>query len=241
MWRFISSALFSVIMITLTVIFALLTLIMWPLPFLLRSRALRLYAWLNMQILKYLCGITYQITGQENIPPGAVIIFSKHQSTWETFALQTIFNKVSFVFKQELLWVPFFGWGLATMKPISIKRGSGKQAVAQMVRNGTKRLKEGVTVAIFPEGTRTSATGPGKYRVGGAVLAAESGFPVVPVAHNAGQFWRRKGFLKEPGRITVRIGPAIQTRGKTPEVILDESKKWIEGQMVEISRPGYGQ
>ena len=183
--------------------------------------------------------MTYSIEGRENIPTSPAIIFCKHQSTWETFVLQIIFPKISFVFKNELLWIPFFGWGLATMKPIAIKRGSGKKAVNQLVRGGIRRLKEGICVVIFPEGTRTKASGPGRYRIGGAVLAAESGYPVIPVAHHAGEFWPRKSFVKTPGKITVRIGPAISTTGKTPEAILQECKDWIEAQMPEITQGPY--
>ena len=131
----------------------------------------------------------------------------------------------------------FFGWGLFAMKPIAIKRGSGRKAVTQLVNGGMKRLREGLSVAIFPEGTRTRATAPGKYKIGGAVLAAESGYPVIPVAHNAGEFWPRKGFIKRPGHITVRIGPAIETAGKKPEDILSEAKAWIEARLdIEIHR-----
>jgi len=137
------------------------------------------------------------------------------------------------------LWIPFFGWGLAAMKPIAIKRGAGKIAVRQLVKGGIKRLKEGISVVIFPEGTRTKSTGPGRYRIGGAVLAAESGYPIVPVAHNAGEFWPRKGFIKTPGEVTIRIGPKLETKGKAPDVILEEAKQWIEAQMPDISQGEY--
>ena len=236
---FLRSLLFYLLFIPYTVVFASVALVLTPLPFLLRSSVLRFYAWLTIGSLRIVCGVRYRVEGRENIPDGAVIIFSKHQSTWETYALQTIFMPICYVFKQELAWIPFFGWALSTMKPIAIKRGSGKKAVETMVRVGKQRLDEGISVVIFPEGTRTPPTAPGRYRIGGAVMAVESGYPVVPVAHNAGECWPRNSFTKRPGLVTVRIGPPIATRDKTPEQLLAEARYWIESQMVEISRPGY--
>lgn len=232
------SALFSLYMIIATIIIGCLAVILLPFPYKLRYTCINVYAHSVIKALTLLCGIRYSVEGREHIQRPA-IIFCKHQSTWETYILQVIFPPISFVFKSELLWIPFFGWGLAAMKPISIQRGTGKKAVKQLVTGGIKRLREGLSVVIFPEGTRTHASGPGRYRIGGAVLAAESGFPVIPVAHNAGEFWKRKGFIKRPGHVTVRIGPAIVTKGKTPEAILQEAKQWIEAQMPQITQGPY--
>lgn len=234
----IRSFLFSLYMIISTIFIGTLAFVLIPFPYPLRYTCINLYAKSIIKALTVLCGITYSVEGREHIRHPA-IIFCKHQSTWETYILQIIFPPISFVFKSELLWIPFFGWGLAAMKPISIQRGTGHKAVQQLVQGGTRRLKEGLSVVIFPEGTRTKASGPGKYRIGGAVLAAESAYPVVPVAHNAGEFWKRKGFIKKPGHITVRIGPAIETTGKTPEAILAEAKQWIEAQMPQITHGPY--
>ena len=237
--RFLGSLLFSSYTILSTIVTALLAIILFPFPYSWRYACINVYAKSVIKALSILCGITYTVEGREYIPSYAFIIFCKHQSTWETFALQVIFDKISFVFKNELLWIPFFGWGLACMKPIAIKRGSGKKAVNQLVTGGIRRLQEGISVVIFPEGTRTKPTGPGRYRIGGAVLAAESGYPIVPVAHNAGEFWPRKGFIKTPGHITVRIGPPIETKDKSAEDILEEAKQWIEAQMPAISQMTY--
>lgn len=237
--RIVRSLLFSTFTILATIITATLAIVLFPFPYAWRYTCINIYANTVIRMLTILCGISYEVQGREHIPDQPVIIFCKHQSTWETFALQVIFNKISFVFKNELLWIPFFGWGLACMKPIAIKRGSGKIAVNQLVTGGTKRLQEGISVVIFPEGTRTKATGPGRYRIGGAVLAAESGYPVVPVAHNAGEFWPRKGFVKQPGHIKVRLGPAIDTRGKTADGILEEARQWIETQMPTLTQGNY--
>lgn len=236
--RLLRSTLFSLYMIISTMIVGLLTVLLAPFPYMLRYRLINLYARSVVRALTLLCGISYSVEGKENIRhPG--IIFCKHQSTWETYVLQTIFPPISFVFKSELLRIPFFGWGLAAMKPISIHRGTGHRAIKELVTGGTKRLQENLSVVIFPEGTRTPATGPGRYHIGGAVLAQESGYPVIPVAHHAGEFWKRKGFIKIPGHITVRIGPAIATQGKKAEQILAEARIWIEAQMPEITQGAY--
>ncbi len=232
----IRSVIFSLAMILLTVLFATTSVLFRPFPFIVTSLYLRVYAYLVINSLRFICGIHYDVQGIENIPKSAFIIFSKHQSTWEPYALQTIFSKVCYVVKRELLFIPFFGWGLAAMRPIAINRGSGKQAVDQIIEKGTQRLKSGISVVIFPEGTRTAANKPGKYKIGGALLAAASGYPVVPVAHNAGECWPRGRFVKRSGTIHVRIGPAIETREKSAEQIQSEAKSWIESQMPLISR-----
>lgn len=237
--RFFVSLLFSTYTILSTIVTATIAVILWPLPYRFRYFFINAYAHSVVKALTLLCGIRYHVEGQENIPNEPVIIFCKHQSTWETYVLQVIFRNVSFVFKSELLWIPFFGWGLAAMKPISIQRGTGRKAVNQLVSGGKTRLEEGINVVIFPEGTRTKASAPGRYRIGGAVLASETGYPIVPVAHHAGEFWPRKGFIKKPGEITVRVGPKIITKGKNPEQILAEAREWIEAQMPEITQGHY--
>ena len=232
------SVLFSLYMIISTIVFGIVCVILMPFPYKLRYPCINVYATSVIDALRLLCGIHYTVEGREHIQHPA-IIFCKHQSTWETYILQIIFPPISFVFKSELLWIPFFGWGLAAMKPIAIQRGSGRKAIKQLVTGGTKRLEQNLSVVIFPEGTRTAANKPGRYHIGGAVLAAESGYPVIPVAHNAGEFWKRKGFIKKPGHVTVRIGPAIETKGKSPETILQEAKLWIETQMPQITQGPY--
>ena len=131
-------------MIASTIIVATLALILFLLPFKIRFAVIRTFAVMNVFLLKHLCGLDYEIEGQENIPEGAGIIFSKHQSTWETMALQLIFPPQTFVLKKELMWVPFFGWGLAVMKPIAINRGAGQSAIKQIVRQGIDRLRAGI-------------------------------------------------------------------------------------------------
>jgi 1-acyl-sn-glycerol-3-phosphate acyltransferase len=133
--------------------------------------------------------------------------------------------------------VPFFGWGLAVLKPIAIKRGSGRNAIKQVVRQGIERLKAGIWVVIFPEGTRVRPGQRIRYKLGGAILAAKSGYPVVPVAHNSGVYWPKKQFLKRPGTIKIVIGPPIQSQDRKPEDILADAETWIEATMERISQP----
>lgn len=237
--RLIRAILFSAFLILNTVFTAIVCLILSPFPVRLRYYATTLYSNSTLFALALICGVKYTVEGREHLPDSPVIIFCKHQSTWDTYLIQTLFFELSFVFKQELLWLPFFGWGLATMKPVAIKRGTGRKAVNQVVNKGTARLNAGINVIIFPEGTRTAANGPGKYHIGGAILAEKSGFPIIPIAHNAGEFWPRKGFLKKPGTIKVRIGPLIYTEGKKAEDILEEARVWIESQMIEITEGPY--
>ena len=186
-------------------IVGLLAIFLIPLPFSYRYTVAHPFSVLNVALLKHLCGVDYVVEGQENIPEGAAIIFSKHQSTWETMALQLIFPPQTFVIKRELMWVPFFGWGLTLLKPIAINRAAGRNAIKQIVRQGIERLKAGIWVVIFPEGTRVRPGQKVRYKIGGAILAAESGYPVVPVAHNSGDFWPKKQFLKKPGTIKLSL------------------------------------
>ena len=190
----------------------------------------------NLWSLKKICHLRYEVEGKGNIPEQAGIIFCKHQSAWETIALQQIFPPVVFILKRELLLLPFFGWALATCDPIAIDRQSKKAALRQIIKKGTERLKSGCWVVIFPEGTRVPAGQRKKYGIGGALLAEKSGFPVVPVAHNAGEFWGRRSFLKYPGVIQVRIGPVIETQNRRADEINREAEEWIEEQMALISR-----
>ncbi len=162
-----------------------------------------------MFLLKHLCGLDYRVEGREHLPGGAAIILSKHQSAWETIAFQEIFPPQTWVLKRELMWIPLFGWALALLRPIAIDRSAGRKAIEQVIEQGRERLQSGIWVVVFPEGTRVAPGTRKRYGMGGAVLAAETGYPVVPVAHNAGSFWPRRGFLKRPGTVRVVIGPVI--------------------------------
>ncbi len=205
-----------------------------PLPFVLRYKFIRQWSLFNLWWLKITCGIRYQVKGVENIPVDNGIIFCKHQSTWETLALQCIFPAQTWLLKKELLLVPFFGWGLAMLEPIAIDRSKGNRALRQLIDGGTERLHKGRWIVIFPEGTRLLPGQKGKFHKGGALLAQRSGFPVVPVAHNAGEFWRYKQFTKSPGEIKISIGPAIESRGRKASEINALAESWIEQEMQHL-------
>lgn len=222
-------------MIVLTIFFSLLGIIIYPLPANIHYQIMRQYAVLNINILKYLCGVSYKVEGLENIPKSTSIIFSNHQSTWETMALQAFFPAHSFIVKRELLWLPFFGWGLASMRPVAINRGTGRKAISQLLSKGKNLLDSGRWLAIFPEGTRVSPGQHKRYKIGGALLAAESGYQVVPVAHNAGEFWPKRGFVKKSGIIKLVIGPTIKSEGRKAEEILAEAESWIRSTSTKIS------
>ena len=153
------------------------------------------------------------MVGAENIPREPCIILAKHESAWETLAFQAIFPPQVWVVKRELLWIPFFGWGLAMLSPIAIDRKAGPRALRQMVEQGRERLQRGFCIVIFPEGTRAAPGVRGVYQAGGAWLALKTGAPVLPVAHNAGTYWPRNAFVKRPGTITVSIGPLVRAEG----------------------------
>jgi len=192
----------------------------------------------NLWLQRVICGLGYQIQGLEHLPTeGPCIIMSKHQSTWETIGLRGIFRpQQSWVLKRELLQLPIFGWALRFAKSIPIDRSAGRRAVLDVVKQGSERLREGRYVIIFPEGTRTDPGQRRKYGMGGGVLAQRSGVPVVPVAHNAGVFWRRRGVKKYPGTIHVVVGPPISSVGRKAADIMEEVENWIEARQEELPK-----
>ena len=229
------STLFMALMLATTPPFVLLLLACFWLP--LRARRLFVMPYVNfgMGLMRHLLRIDYRVLGRENIPAVPCVILAKHQSAWETLALQQIFALTSFVYKRELHWLPFFGWGLWLMPFVAIDRGAGKQALTQVAERGRQRLADGYSVIVFPEGTRVAPGHKKRYKIGGAHLAAVSGAPVVPVALNSGEFWRRQAFLKRPGTVTVSIGPAIDPAGLSADEINRRAEAWIEGEMRRIS------
>jgi len=192
----------------------------------------------QMWMLKTLCGLSYTIEGQENILPGSHISMWKHSSAWETIAQASIFPGQAWVLKRELTWIPLVGWALRFMRPIAINRKAGAAAVHQVVEQGKRRLAEGMWVLIFPEGTRVTAGESRKYGVSGALLAVKAGCKVVPVAHDAGLYWPRRGWVKQPGTIRVVIGPPIDATGRDARELTEEVRAWIEGKMGELGELG---
>lgn len=232
--QWIRSFVYTVLMPLTLVIHVSIGLLTIVLPYKWRYAYLSLWPKSQTWLLKVLCGLEYEITGMENLPAGPAIIFGKHQSSWETFSFVKIFPRQTYVFKRELLWLPFFGWALAMLHPIAIDRGAGRQAVEQLIRSGREKLEMGIWVIVFPEGTRMPANTRGKYKLGGAILAAETGYPVVPVAHNAGSHWPRNQMYKIPGTIKVVIGPVIESKGRKADEIMAEAESWIENRMQQL-------
>lgn len=228
------STIYMLFQIVITPLYFLIILAAFPLPPLSRYHITSGWAHLMLFLLRVVCGIRYRVIGAERIPQTPSIILSKHQSAWETLAFQQIFPPQVWVLKKELLRVPFFGWGLAMTSPIAIDRTSGKAALKQIVEQGKDRLKRGFWIVIFPEGTRIPPGQKGKYRIGGAWLATHSGVAVVPVAHNAGRFWRRNALVKLPGTITVSIGEPIDPVGMEADDLNARVESWIEAEVARI-------
>ncbi len=206
-----------------------------PFPFTTRYAVISLWAKFVIWWLRITCKLDYRVEGLENLQSiNTAILFSKHQSAWETLAFQAIFPPQVWVLKRSLLWIPFFGWGLALLRPIAIDRSAGRKALQQVVEQGIDRLRNGIWVVIFPEGTRLAPGQQRKFAGGGALLAHKSGYPVIPVAHNAGSFWARRGLLKRPGTIEVRIGKAIDSTDRSSSEINSEAESWINQQMEQI-------
>lgn len=227
----IRSVLFALILTIVTVPYATFGMLVFWLPPMTRHKLITSWVPIMMWVIRVVLGIRYTVIGRENMPPGPAVILSKHQSAWETIALQQIFPPLCFVLKRELLRVPFFGWGLAQIPGIAIDRSAGKDALSQVVEQGRERLKEGMWVVVFPEGTRVAPGTTHRYKPGGAILAKRAGVPVVPVAHNAGEFWRRNAFLKRSGEIVVSIGPMIEVKGVKADEINRRAEAWVEGEM----------
>lgn len=231
---YVRALVFYVGVFALTIPFSLLALLLIPLPAVTRSCWVSGWAHAVMWWLKVTCNLRYEVTGRTHIPNNPSIILAKHQSAWETIALQTIFPPQVWVLKRELLMIPFFGWALWAVGSIPIDRSSGREALKKLVNHGKNRLKRGLWVVIFPEGTRTAPGARGKYHIGGAWLASHTETTVVPVAHNAGRYWRKNSILKYPGVIQVVIGPPLETAGLKPDAVNKQVEEWIEAEMLHL-------
>lgn len=228
------STLFALLQVVLTVVFAVIALLTFPLGPFTRYRIITVWNRLMIQAARIICGIRYEIKGRENLPDYPVVVMAKHQSAWETIALPMLLPPQALVLKKELLAIPFFGWGLAMLSPIAIDRKAGKEALRQIVAQGAARIRQGFWVMIYPEGTRVKPGEIGRYGIGGAWLATHANAPVLPVAHNAGEVWPRHSFIKHPGTITVSIGPVISSQGKKADALNEEVKTWIESEMKQL-------
>ena len=197
-------------------------------PFRGRAALARVWGKVLLAVLRVTCRLDYRIEGRENVPPGNHVALVKHSSSWETFAQVMLVPDQVWVLKRELMWVPFLGWSLKLMRAIAVDRGAGGAAVRGVLEQGKKRLAQGEWIVIFPEGTRMPPGETRRYGVSGALLAAENNRLIVPIAHDAGYYWPRRGLFKKPGTIRVVIGPPIAANGREPREINAEAQAWIE-------------
>jgi 1-acyl-sn-glycerol-3-phosphate acyltransferase len=201
--------------------------------------------WLTLSIdaARVLMGIRYQVQGQENLPVGETspaILLVKHQSTYETFLMPAIMpHPLAYVFKKELLYVPFFGWSIGSLDMIHIDRSQRAKAFAKVVEQGQALLDKGVWVIMFPEGTRIPRGERGSYKTGGTRLAIATGAPVIPIAVTSAKCWPRKAFIKTPGVVDVSIGKPIPSVGRDAEELMREVETWIEAEMHRLDPEAY--
>lgn len=225
-------------LVLVTVPYSLVALLVLPLPRRVRHRIVTSWVPVMLWWLRQTVGLRFTVLGRENIPTTPAVIASKHQSGWETMALQQVFPPQVFVSKRELMWVPFFGWGLATVSPIWINRSNPVLAGQQLAEQGLARIALGFWISVFPEGTRTAPGTRAPYKMGAARLAQNLKIPLVPVALNSGEFWPRNSFLKYPGEITVVVGPPVTAVGRDTREVMSEVEAWIEARQLEIGGVG---
>ena len=202
-------------------------------------------AWLSICVhsARPLLGIQYRVTGMEHLPQGeksGAVLLCKHQSTYETFLMPAIMpHPLAYVFKKELLYVPFFGWSIGRLDMIHIDRSLRAKAFNKVVQQGKALLAKGTWVIMFPEGTRVERGQKGQYKSGGTRLAIDTGVPVIPIAVTSAKVWPRKAFIKKPGVVDVSIGPAIASAGRQPDELMREVEAWIEAEMRRIDPEAY--
>ncbi|MCX5464762.1 MULTISPECIES: lysophospholipid acyltransferase family protein [Alcaligenes] len=236
----IRASLYQLFLLITVIPYAFICVLIAPLPLDMRYRFTTGWPRLAVWGARTILGIRWQTKGWENLPDGKAIILSKHQSAWETLFFPSYMpRQVCFVYKRELHKVPFFGWGLALLRMIPIDRAKGRDAFEQVIKVGQQRIDEGRWPLLFPEGTRTAPGSTGRYKMGGALLASRTGTPIIPVAHNAGECWRRNAFIKTPGLVTISFGPPIDPTGLTPEEVNQRVQTWIETEMRVLNPERY--
>lgn len=236
----------------LHILFMAVTVVPWALavlvaaPFLNSTQIYWMCAgWLRLAVNggKLILGIRNQVIGFENLPVGSTapaVLLVKHQSTWETFCMPTLMpHPLAYVFKKELLYVPFFGWAMARMDMIHIDRSKRAQAFNKVVSQGQRLLDQGTWVIMFPEGTRIERGQKGQYKSGGTRLAIATGAPVIPIAVTSAKCWPRKALIKKPGVVEFSIGKPIPSAGREPDELMREVEAWIEGEMRRLDPQAY--
>lgn len=232
--QWLASLLFTAFLFLSTALFAVGVMASSVLPYPMRYAVARSWARTQLWALRVLCGLDYAIEGAENIPRDNHISMWRHSSAWETISQMAIFPPQAWVLKREILWIPLVGWGTWLMRPIAINRGARGEAVRQVVAQGHERIASGLWIMIFPEGTRVPVGQTRKFGLSGALLATQTGRKIVPVAHDAGRYWRRRGLVKKRGTIRVVIGPPIDSAGLEPRELNDQVKAWIDAKTAEL-------
>jgi 1-acyl-sn-glycerol-3-phosphate acyltransferase len=232
--QWLGSILFTLYLFVSVPIYGTLVLLTAPFPRRVTYAASLLWVDSVLWLLRVLCRLDYRVEGREHLPARNGVVLLKHSSAWETIAQLRIFPEQTWVLKRELMWAPVFGWVLWLLEPIAIDLRGGGAAVQQVLEQGHVRLAAGLWVMIFPEGTRMPVGETRRYGMSGALLAAAEGLPVVPVTHNAGYFWPRRGWLKKPGTIRVVIGPPIETKGVEPRTVNERAQLWIEDTLARL-------
>ncbi len=233
--QLIGSLIFTFWMFFSVAFYAIAIILVAPFGYSARYRVAVGWANLMMRSLKTLCRVDYQVHGREHIPSQPAVYLIKHSSALETIAEIEIFSAQTWVLKRELQWVPIFGWALRMLKPIAINRSGRRNAVKQVIHQGQARLEEGINVMIFPEGTRVPHGETRRYGSGGAALAKAANVPLIPVAHNAGVFWARRGVRKFPGTVNFVVGEPIWVGDRDIREVNNQIQQWMES---EISQMG---
>jgi 1-acyl-sn-glycerol-3-phosphate acyltransferase len=234
-WLGFRSTLFWICFLPMTVLLAALLSLLFFMPLSVRIGVVQLWIAWSLFCLRLLCGLSYEVSGLENIPQQAFIVMSKHSSTWETIAIQRFFRPMIWVVKRELTWIPFFGWALKSMDAIALNRGTGRKAINHLVSESRRHMDSGRILMLFPEGTRVPPGQKKPFKIGGAIVSQQTGYAVLPIAHNAGEYWPRHSWIKWPGRIRMVIGEPIEPGDKTPERIIEEVSEWITRECEKIS------
>ena len=241
MLQWVRSLVFTVLLFLTTLAFGVAVLVAAALPLSIEQRYVipRNWGLFLTWLAKVTCGIDYVVEGRERLPARPFISLWKHSSAWETLAQMFVVPPASWLLKREVLWIPVVGWAVKTYRPIAIDRRAGHSAVNQVVKQGRERLAAGMGVVVYPEGTRMPPGQTRKFGISGALLAVETGAPIVPIAHNSGYLWRRRSLLKKPGTIYVVIGEPIDPVGRDPRQINEQVQAWMEATIAEIARrPG---
>jgi 1-acyl-sn-glycerol-3-phosphate acyltransferase len=232
--QWLASLLYTGFLFVSTPLFALYVILTAWLPFPLRYRNAQHWARMQLAVLRWLCGLSYVVEGREHLPPGSHVSLWKHSSTFEIIAQMVIFPPQAWVMKKEIRWIPLVGWAVLTMRPIAIDRKAGGSAVNQVLEQGAQRLASGLWVLVFPEGTRVAVGATKKFGLSGALLAVQSGCHIVPVAHDAGLYWPRRGLLKRRGTVRIIIGPAIATAGRDAREVNAQASAWINATVARL-------